>query len=227
MENLTLRWILSIRSNREWQSIGLCLASYCSVGADFGSSSRGLNILHFPVDAAHVASDDSHSRQRRVHQQCWSGLYSHHENLLVAFVFDLHIERSFQVNQQIDEIKKAALTILYTRIKNIVENMNGTCRETELPSSLSDQMSDGPSNLSSTGLHVELLNGLVVDFQPQNPLGIGNALSVNARRVLPGSGTFGDIGFSFVNSEWQAGRKTLTDEAIRECLTPNSPVPIY
>jgi hypothetical protein len=105
--------------------------------------------------------------------------------------------------------------------------MNGTYTEMALPSSLSYQISDGPSNMSITGLHVELPNGLVVDFKPQNPLGIGNALSVNARRILPRSGTLTDRGFSFVNEEWQSGGRTLTDEAIRECLTPKGPVPIY
>jgi len=129
--------------------------------------------------------------------------------------------------QQIAEIQKAALRNLYGRIKQLAKIMNGTYTETELPSSLSEQMSDSPGNLSVTALHAELPNGLVVDFKPQNPLGIGNALSVNARRILPGSGTLTDIGFSFVNGEWQSGGKTLSDEAIRECLTPRGPVPIY
>ncbi len=131
------------------------------------------------------------------------------------------------MNQQIAEIQKAALRNLYERIKQIIESMKGTYMESELPSSLSDQMSDGPSNLSITGLHVELANGLIVDFKPPNPLGIGNALSVNARRILPGSGTLGDIGFSFVDGEWQSGGKTLSDEVIRDCLTAKGPVPIY
>jgi hypothetical protein len=148
--------------------------------------------------------------------------------LSVVFVFDLRKERSSQVNQQIAEIQKAALRNLYERIKQIVKSMNGTCMEMELSSSLSDQMSDGPSNSSVTALHVELPNGLIVDFKPQNPLGIGNALSVNARQILRGSGTLGDIGFSFVvNGEWQSGGKTLSDEVVRECLTLKGPVPIY
>ena len=146
----------------------------------------------------------------------------------MAFVFDLRKERCSQVNQQIAEIQEAALTNLYDRIKQIVESMNGTCREMKLPSSLSGQMSDVPSNLSITGLHVELANGLIVDFKLPNPLGIGNALSVNARRILPGSGTLDDRGFIFVvKGEWQSGGKTLSDEAIRECLTHKGPVPIY
>jgi hypothetical protein len=148
-------------------------------------------------------------------------------NLSVAFVFGLRKEGSFRVFQQIAETQKAALRNLYERIKQIVTSMNGTYTEMELPSSLSDQMSDDSSNLSVTGLHVELPNGLIIDFKPPNPLGIGNALSVNARRILPGSGTLGDIGFSFVNGEWQSGGKTLSDEAIRVCLTPKGPVPIY
>ena len=105
----------------------------------------------------------------------------------MAFVFDLREERSFQVFQQIAEIQKAALRNLYERIRQIVKSMNGTYTEMALPSSLSYQISDGPSNMSITGLHVELPNGLVVDFKPQNPLGIGNALSVNARPILPGA----------------------------------------
>jgi hypothetical protein len=67
----------------------------------------------------------------------------------------------------------------------------------------------------------------MVDFKPQNLLGIGNILSVNARRMLSESGTFGDIGFSFVKGQWQSGRGILSDEMIRECITPKDPVPIY
>ena len=129
--------------------------------------------------------------------------------------------------QQIAETQKAALRNLYERIKQIVRSMNGTYTEMELPSSLTDQMSDDSCNLSVTGLHVEFPNGLIVDFKPPNWLGIGNALSVNARRVLPGSGTLGDKGFSFVNGEWKSGGKSLSDEVVRECLTLSGPVPIW
>lgn len=130
------------------------------------------------------------------------------------------------MNQQIAEIQEAALRDLYERVKQMAECMNGTSTEAAIPSALPDQMCDGRSNLEVTVLHVEVPNGLMVDFKPQNPLGLGSALSVLARRSLP-SGVLSDIGFSFVNGEWQSVGKTLTDEVIRECLTPKGPVPIY
>jgi len=131
------------------------------------------------------------------------------------------------VNQQNAEIQEAALRNLFERIKQIVKSMNGSSEEMKVSSSLPEQMCDGPSNVTVTTLHVELPSGLMVDFKPQNLLGIGNILSVNARRMLSERGTFGDIGFSFVKGQWQSGRGILSDEMIRECITPKGPVPIY
>jgi hypothetical protein len=147
-------------------------------------------------------------------------------NLSVAFIFDLRQERSFHVFQQIAEIQKAALRNLYDRIKQIAKSMSGSSEEMEVSSSLPEQMCDGPSNVTITALHIELPIGLVVDLKSPNPLGLGNALSVLARRTMP-SGVLSDIGFSFVNGEWQSGGKKLSDEMIRECLTLKGPVPIY
>lgn len=144
----------------------------------------------------------------------------------MAFIFDLRQERSFHVFQQIAEIQKAALRNLYDRIKQIAKSMSGSSEEMEVSSSLPEQMCDGPSNVTITALHIELPIGLVVDLKSPNPLGLGNALSVLARRTMP-SGVLSDIGFSFVNGEWQSGGKKLSDEMIRECLTLKGPVPIY
>jgi hypothetical protein len=144
----------------------------------------------------------------------------------VAFIFDLRQERSFHVFQQIAEIQKAALRNLYDRIKQIAKSMSGSSEEMEVSSSLPEQMCDGPSNVTITALHIELPIGLVVDLKSPNPLGLGNALSVLARRTMP-SGVLSDKGFSFVNGEWQSGGKKLSDEMIRECLTLKGPVPIY
>ena len=129
--------------------------------------------------------------------------------------------------EQIAKIQEAALRDLYERVKRVADGMNGTCTEMELPSSLPGQMSDGASDLCVLALHVELPSGLVIDFKPQNALGIGNALSVIARRILPGSGTLSDRGFSFINGYWQSGGKALSDDEIRDCLTLRGPVPNY
>ncbi len=128
------------------------------------------------------------------------------------------------MNQQIAAIQKNTLRDLYERIKQIAKSMNGTSNEMEAHSSLPDQMCDGPTNLSVPTLHVDMPNGYVVDFKPSLPLGFGNAISVLARRTLP-IGVLSDIGFSFVNGEWQSGGKPLPDEVIRACLMPKGPVP--
>ena len=128
--------------------------------------------------------------------------------------------------QQIAEIQKAALRNLYDRTKQIAKSMSGTFMEMEVGSSLPDQMLDGPSSLGVPALRVELANGYVVDFKPALPLGFGNALTVSARGTLP-SGLSKDVGFSFVNDEWRFGGQILSDELIREYLTPKGPVPVY
>jgi hypothetical protein len=146
--------------------------------------------------------------------------------LSVAFVFDLHKGRNSQVNRQNAEIQEAALRNLHERIKQVVKSMNGSSEEMEVSSSPPEQMCDGPSNVTITALHIELPGVLVVDLKSPNPLGLGNALSVLARRTMP-SGVLSDIGFSFVNGEWLSGGKKLSDGMIRECLTLKGPVPVY
>jgi hypothetical protein len=131
------------------------------------------------------------------------------------------------VNQQVVETQETALRSLYERIKQIVETMNGVFTETKLPSSLPDQNCDDPSNLSVTALHVELPSGVMVDFKPALPLGFAITLFVKARRTLSGHGVFNDMDLSFADGEWQYSGHTLSDEVIRECLTPKGPVPIY
>jgi hypothetical protein len=130
------------------------------------------------------------------------------------------------VFKQIAEIQKAALRNLYHRIKQIAKSMSGSSEEMDVSSSLPDQMLDGPSSLCVPALQIELANGYVVDFRPSIPLGFGNALTVSVRGTLP-IGLSKDVGFSFVNDEWRFGGQTLSDELIRECLTPKGPAPIY
>jgi len=188
---------------------------------------KRLRILHFLVARLGYSLLTENTGREKFSNIAGLELYSHRVKPLVTFGFDLREERIFHMLQQIAETKKYALENLYERIEQIVMSMNGTFTEMDEPNSLPDWMTDGPSNLSVTALHTELPNGLIVDFKPQNPLGIGNTLSVKARRILRGRGTLDDIDFSFVNSEWQSGRKTLSDDAILECLTSKGPIPIY
>ncbi len=130
------------------------------------------------------------------------------------------------MNRQIEESQRTALGNLYNRIEQITNDMNGTSEEMNVPKSLPSQMCDGPSSQSVSALRVKLPGDLTVDFTPKYPLGSANALWVPAKRTCR-SGILSDMLFSFVGEEWRSDGKALSDEMIRECLTPKSPPPIY
>ena len=115
------------------------------------------------------------------------------------------------MTQQTSETKRAALDNLYGRITRVAEEMGGTV---------------SPRTFAP-GLSVEMPGAFRVGFAPLQPLDIGNALTIRATRTVPEgrktdwSRNLGQDGI------WQGNEGPLSDDEIRECLTPEGPKPMY
>lgn len=134
-------------------------------------------------------------------------------------------DRIFDMTQQTIVNKTAELDEFYNRVMRIARSMGGST--SRLASNLSSPraMVAGPRTEDAPGLRAQMPNGLQVEFAPSNALSIGNALSVNARRTV-GEGRKSDWTFTFGSNGWQRTGSPLSDDEIRECLTPEGP-PAY
>jgi len=124
--------------------------------------------------------------------------------------------------QQMIDNKIAALSELHNRVIRIVERMGGTAFPFKGSVGLQSAAVAAPRVEGVPALRAEMPDGFLVDFTPTNPMGLGNALTVKAERTHNG-GRKNDMFFSFGPGGWQRGSVSLSDEEIRECLTPGGP----
>ncbi|HZL53896.1 MAG TPA: hypothetical protein VFC37_23430 [Terracidiphilus sp.] len=127
--------------------------------------------------------------------------------------------------QEIREAHIAALHELYKRIADIARSIGGVATEGTAPRRLTVNVAV-PRDENVPALTVEMPDNFQVNFGPPNALGHGNALSVRAQRIHHG-GTRNDWTLNLMQGVWQYAQKTLSDEDIRRCLTPEGPPALY
>jgi hypothetical protein len=79
-----------------------------------------------------------------------------------------------------------------------------------------------PATETVPALHVEMPDFFRLEMAPPHPLSIGNALTVRVKRTH-GSARKSDWNFSFGPKGWQRTQDPLSDDEIRQCLTPGGP----
>jgi hypothetical protein len=120
--------------------------------------------------------------------------------------------------------KSAALNELYSRIMQIAGAMGGTASQSSVSISMPSAMVVAPRGEHVPALYVEMPNGFRVEFTPSLPLNTPFVLSVQVRRThhgLPKNGWM----FNFCPDGWRRTLAPLSDDEIRECLTPDGPMP--
>jgi hypothetical protein len=125
--------------------------------------------------------------------------------------------------QELRESHITALHELYKRIAEIARSMGGTATEGTAPRRLTVNVAV-PRDEDVPALTIEMPDSFHVEFAPPNALGLGNALSVKARRLHHGS-TKNDWTVNLMQGVWQYTLKPFSDEEIRKCLTPDGPKP--
>lgn len=126
--------------------------------------------------------------------------------------------------QQLIEAHIAALHGLYERVAEVAKVMGGKPREGVSLFRRTVEVAL-PRSENVPALEVEMPDSFDVKFAPSNPLGMGNVVSVRARRTHHGGGK-NDWTFNCVEGVWRMGQNPLSDEEIRGCLTPEGPRPI-
>ncbi len=120
--------------------------------------------------------------------------------------------------------KTAALRQLYDRIARVAEAMGGTASHQVSALTIPGVKTADYQSENAPALCAEMPDGFRVDFAPFFPLSIGNALSVRARRFHAGSPR-SEWGFNLGPDGWRRTQAPLSDDEIRECLTPEGPRP--
>src|SRR5271168_3570238 len=129
------------------------------------------------------------------------------------------------MTEQTSETKVGKLHELYARITRIAEEMRGTASRFALGRSLPDAMVASPRSEEVPALHVEMPGGFKVDFAPSRPLTVGNALAVQAVRILRGA-RMTDWFLSFGPNGWQKSGTLLSDIG-REAMPIGGAVLVY
>lgn len=120
--------------------------------------------------------------------------------------------------------KLVALNALYGRIASIAAAMGGRATESSVSLSTPSVMVASPRTETTPSLVVEMPGSFRVDFAPTHPLTIGNALAVRALRTHEDQRKT-DWQFNLGADGWQRTQAPLSDEEIRQCLTPEGPRP--
>ena len=127
------------------------------------------------------------------------------------------------MNQITVEQKLTALGELYVRIERIAAEMKGTASRSNVERSFLGATVASSKEENSLALFVRMPGGFFIEFAPFYPLGQpGNNLIVQARRYQKGTRR-NDWQFRFSEGEWQRTQSALSDQEIRECLTPDGP----
>lgn len=129
----------------------------------------------------------------------------------------------------VPEEKIVALDMLYARVNRIAESMGGKATPRLDSIAFREAAVLIPRTEAVNALLVEMPDSFQVELIPAYPLSVpGNVVSVNAKRTHAG-GRKTDWVFNFVlaQGEWRVTQGPLSDEAIRKCLTPEGPPPIY
>jgi hypothetical protein len=124
------------------------------------------------------------------------------------------------------EEKMIALDALYARIMGVAKVMGGTASRVSVRLSLPSAMTATPQADDAPALVVEMQNNFRAEFAPSNALLIGNALTVRVVRTHEGLRKT-DWQFNLAPDGWQRTQTPLSDDQIRECLTPDGPKPAF
>ena len=122
--------------------------------------------------------------------------------------------------------KRFALDALYSRIAAVAKAMGGRASSVSLRLSLPSAMTATPQGEDAPALVVEMQNNFRAEFAPSNALRIGNALTVRVVRSHKGLRKT-DWQFNFASDGWQHNQTPLSDDQIRECLSPEGPKPAF
>lgn len=126
--------------------------------------------------------------------------------------------------QQATSEKLVALTALYGCIASIAAAMGGRATESSVSLPIPSVMVASPRTETTPSLVVEMPGNFGVDFVPAFPLTIGNALAVRAQRTHEDQRKT-DWQFNLGPNGWQRTQALLSDDEIRQCLTPEGPGP--
>jgi hypothetical protein len=128
---------------------------------------------------------------------------------------------------QLADDKIKALNVLYGRIEKIAASLGGQSYRDTTTIGHPAATTASPVASPAPRLTVEMPRGVRVEFAPGNALGIGNHLSVKARRTAPNDGRYSDYDFSLNNADgaWCRTQTPLSDAEIHECLVPRGPLP--
>jgi hypothetical protein len=126
-----------------------------------------------------------------------------------------------------DKIK--ALNALYGRIEKIAASLGGQSYRDTTTIGHPAAATASPVATPTPRLTVEMPSGVRVEFAPGNALGVGNHLSVTARRTAHNDGRYSDYDFRLNNADggWYRTQTPLSDAEIYECLIPSGPAPIW
>lgn len=124
------------------------------------------------------------------------------------------------------EEKIAALNTLYYRVGQVAGAMGGAASPVNEPITYLSVSQVIPRTEVTHALRVEMPGYFVVIFSPTFPLKEpGNAISVRAKRTHNG-GRKSDWTFILAPNGWQRTQQPLTDDELRECLTPQGLPPL-
>ncbi len=122
--------------------------------------------------------------------------------------------------------KVVALDALYTRIADVAKAMGGTASKVSTRLALPSAMTATPQSDDAPALIVEMQDNFRTEFAPSNALRIGNALTVRVVRTHEGMRKT-DWHFNLALDGWQRSQTPLSDDDIRQCLTPEGPKPAF
>ena len=121
--------------------------------------------------------------------------------------------------QAIIDKEFAALEALYGRVVSIAEAMGGRATRVASQQGIPNAMQPTGQSQMVPALILEMPNDFEVKFTPCYPLGTGYSLLVRVRR-LHGGVPKNSMTFHFGHDGWQGTKGPLSDDELRQWLTP-------